>query len=162
KACHFHEEVHPLTHLNPMPSPLWFSRWLVSRWIIYYVIAIGGYLANLVSTGRLTLAPFLMLTLTYDAWLAVVHLRKRFDPHPPWWILGLVCLACVSQFIPVSNTNLSWLPILPTASACLIVARTPRAFGLIMAGVLWLSSSFAFSLDMHGWDINAQLTLLVS
>jgi signal transduction histidine kinase len=115
-----------------------------------------------VSTGHLTLVRFLMLTLTYGAWLTIVHIGKRFEVYPRWWTLALVCLACVSQFIPLSNTNLSWLPILPTVTACLLVARTPRAFGLIVAGILWLSSSFAFSLNMHGWDINAQLTLLVS
>jgi signal transduction histidine kinase len=74
----------------------------------------------------------------------------------------LICLACASQFIPLGNTNLNWLPILTTATACLIVVTTPRYVGLSAAVILWLSSSLAFSLRMQAWDLNTQLTLLVS
>jgi signal transduction histidine kinase len=151
-----------MTHMNSMPSPLWFSRWVVRRWSIYYAVAGGGYLANVVSTGNLTLVRFLMLTVIYGAWLGIVHIGKRFDTPPRWWALALVGLACASQFIPLSNTNLNWLPILPTTTACLLIATIPRAVGLVAAGGLWLSSSLAFILNMHGWDLNTQLTLLVT
>src|SRR5271166_1141682 len=107
-----------MTHMHPMPAPLWFSRWVVRRWVIYDVIAGGSYLANVVSTGHLTLVRFLMLTVTYGAWLGIIHIGKRLNTHPLWWVLALVCLACASQFIPLSNTNLNWLPILPTTTAC--------------------------------------------
>jgi signal transduction histidine kinase len=154
---------------NPDPSPLWFSRRVARRWVIYDVVAGVGYVANVLSTGHLTLARFLLLTTTYGAWLGIIHLGRWLGvvswlgKRPPgWWMLALVCLACASQFIPLSNTNLNWLPILPTTTACLIVATAPRYVGLIAAGVLWLSSSLAFSLTMHQWDLNSQMTLLVS
>lgn len=151
------------------PTPLWLSRRSVRRWVIYDVVVGVGYLANLLSTGHLTLVRFLLLTVIYGAWLVVFHLGRRLGvgigrgQQPPlWWAMSLISLACASQFIPLANTNLNWLPILTTTTACLIVATTPRYFGLIAAGVLWLSSSLAFSLRMQAWDLNTQLTLLVS
>ena len=156
-----HIQAQMTTH--PETSPLWFSRWVVRRWVIYYVIVGVAYLANVVSTGHLTLIHFLLLTVMFGAWLLIFHLGRRLGKRPPlWWICTLSCLACASQFIPQSSTNLNWLPILPTTTACLIVAITPRHLGLIAAGALWLSSSLAFSLSMHYWDLNTQLTLLVS
>ena len=130
--------------------------------MIYTAIGCVGYLAN-VSTGQLTLIRFLLLTVIYGAWLGLIQLARRLGERLPlWWIGALFCLACGSQFIALSTTNLNWLPILPTATACLIVAITPRALGLMAAGVLWLSSSLAFSLSQQGWDVNSQLTVLVS
>lgn len=151
------------------PAPLWLSRRGTRRWVIYHIVVVVGYLANVLSTGQLTLPRILLLTLIYGAWLVVFHLGKRPDvgngsgEQPPlWWIMSLIGLACASQFIPLGNTNLNWLPILTTTTACLMVVTTPRYFGLMAAGVLWLSSSLAFSLRMQAWDLNTQLTLLVS
>lgn len=151
------------------PAPLWLSRRMARRWGIYDVVVGVGYLANLLGTGQLTLVRFLLLTVIYGAWLVVLHLGRRAgvgngsgQQPPHWWTMSLICLACASQFIPMANTNLNWLPILTTATACLIVVTTPRAFSLVAAVILWLSSSLAFSLRMQAWDLNTQLTLLVS
>lgn len=151
------------------PAPLWRSRWKVRRWVIYDVVVGVGYLANLLSAGQLTPTRFLLVTVIYGAWLGIFHLGKPLGAGignrqrtPLWWPISLIALACASQFIPLANTNLSWLPILTTATACLIVATTPRYFGLIAAVILWLSSSLAFSLRLQAWDLNTQLTLLVS
>jgi signal transduction histidine kinase len=116
------------------------------------------------TTERLTLVSFLLLTITYGAWLAIVHMGGRLDERPPrwWWFIGLFGLACASQYIALSSTSLAWLPILTTMTACLLTGITPRALSLLAAGGLWLSSSLAFALNMHGWDLSAQLTLLLS
>jgi signal transduction histidine kinase len=148
---------------NSMPSPLWFYRWGVHRQILYYLIAGVAYLANVLSTGQLTPVRFLLLTMTYGAWMGIFHIGRRNGGRLRfWWICALFCLACMSQFIPLSNTNLDWLPILPTATACLIVAIIPSYLGLIAAGMLYLSSSLAFAFNMHIWDLNSQMTLLFS
>jgi len=151
------------------PAPLRISRRRVRRWGIYDIVVGVGYLANLLGTGQLTLTRFLLLTVIYGAWLVVLHLGMRLgvgngsgEQPPHWWTITLICLACASQFIPLGNTNLNWLPILTTATACLIVVTTPRYVGLSAAVILWLSSSLAFSLRMQAWDLNTQLTLLVS
>lgn len=149
----------------PEPSSLRFSRFshrVVRRWIVYFIIG-GGYLARVLSTGRLTLVGFLLLTATYGAWLVVFHLWGRRGEHPRLWgLFVLFCLACASQFLPLSNMDTNWLSILPAATACLVIANGPRYLGLIASGVLWLSSSVAFSLIMRGWDLDAQLILLLS
>lgn len=154
---------------NSAPAPLWLSRWRVRRWVIYYVIVGVGYLANLLSVGQLTLAHFLVLTVIYGAWLGVFHLGIWLgmgvgsgEQPPFWWTISLIGLACASQFIPLANTNLNWLAILTTTTACLIVATTPRYVGLIAAVVLWLSSSLAFTVRLQTWDLNTQLTLLIT
>jgi signal transduction histidine kinase len=151
------------------PAPLRISRRRVRRWGIYDIVVGVGYLANLLGTGQLTLTRFLLLTVIYGAWLVVLHLGMRLgvgngsgEQPPLWWTMSLIGLACASQFIPLGNTNLNWLPILTTATACLIVVTTPRYVGLSAAVILWLSSSLAFSLRMQAWDLNTQLTLLVS
>src|SRR6185437_13409881 len=148
---------------TPTPSALRFSRWVVRRWIVYIVFGIA-YLSRVLTTERLTLVSFLLLTITYGAWLAIVHLGGRLDERPPrrWWFFGLFGLACASQYIALSSTSLAWLPILTTMTACLLTGITPRALSLLAAGGLWLSSSLAFALNMHGWDLSAQLTLLLS
>ncbi|HEX5441763.1 MAG TPA: sensor histidine kinase [Ktedonobacterales bacterium] len=158
-----------MTTTSVESTPLWLSRWRVRRWAIYDVIVGVGYLANLLSAGQLTLAHFLVLTVIYGAWLGVFHLGiwlgmgigSRGQP-PLWWTISLISLACASQFIPLANTNLNWLAILTTVTACLIVATTSRYVGLIAAVVLWLSSSLAFSLRLQAWDLNTQLTLLIT
>jgi signal transduction histidine kinase len=148
---------------TPTPSALQFSRWGVRRWIVYFVFAIA-YLSRVLTTERLTLVSFLLLTMTYGAWLVVFHVGGRLDERPPhwWWFVGLFGLACASQYIALSETNLAWLPILTTMTACLLTGIPSRALSLLAAGGLWLSSSLAFALIMHGWDVNAQLTLLLS
>ena len=148
---------------TPTPSALRFSRWVVRRWIVYIVFGIA-YLSRVLTTERLTLVSFLLLTITYGAWLAIVHLGGRLDERTPrwWWFFGLFGLACASQYIALSSTSLAWLPILTTMTACLLTGITPRALSLLAAGGLWLSSSLAFALNMHGWDLSAQLTLLLS
>jgi signal transduction histidine kinase len=148
---------------TPTPSALRFSRWVVRRWIVYIVFGIA-YLSRVLTTERLTLVSFLLLTITYGAWLAIVHLGGRLDERTPrwWWFFGLFGLACASQYIALSSTSLAWLPILTTMTACLLTGITPRALSLLAAGGLWLSSSLAFALNMHSWDLSAQLTLLLS
>jgi signal transduction histidine kinase len=145
------------------PSRLWLSRWVVRRWIVYFVLGIA-YFSRILTTGQLTLVLFLLLTAVYGAWLVIVYLGRQLDERPPrwWWFLALFGLACASQFIALPVTNLAWLPILTTTTACLMVGITPRFLSLGAAGGLWLSSSLAFALSMHGWDLNAQLTLLLS
>jgi signal transduction histidine kinase len=140
----------------------WFSRWVVRRWIVYCIV-VGDYLARVLSTGRLTLVDFLLLTAMYGAWLVIFRPLGWPDKHPPLWrLFALVCLACATQFLPLSSLDLNWLPILPTATACLVIANSSRYLGLIASGVLWLSSSLAFILIMRGWDLAAQLILLLT
>jgi signal transduction histidine kinase len=148
---------------TPTPSALQFSRWGVRRWIVYFVFAIA-YLSRVLTTERLTLVSFLLLTVTYGAWLVVFHVGGWFDERPPlwWWFVGLFGLACASQYIALSETSLAWLPILTTMTACLMTGIPSRALSLLAAGGLWLSSSLALVLIMHGWDLSAQLTLLLS
>ncbi|HEX6779377.1 MAG TPA: sensor histidine kinase [Ktedonobacterales bacterium] len=145
------------------PSHLWASRWVVRLRIVYVVLGIA-YLSRVVTTGRLALADFLLLTVIYGAWLVVFRLGRHLDERPPsrGWYLALCGVACASQFIALSGANLSWFPILTTMTACLVTGISPRYLSLIACGGLWLSSSLAFALSMHGWDLNAQLTLLLS
>lgn len=167
-ARFFHEQGASMTYLQasmtttPEPPALWLSRRDVRRWIVFFIVCVG-YLANVLSAGHLTLVRLLLLTVTYGAWLGIYHQWGWLGVYSPfWWFLSLLSLACASQFIPLSSTNLNWLPILPTTTACLVTAITPRYLGLVASGVLWLSSSLAFSFNMQGWDLNTQLTLLVS
>ena len=156
----------------PASSPLWISRWAVRRWIVYFVLGIA-YLSRILTTGHLTVISFLLLTATYGAWLVVFHhdtwpvifhLGRQLDERPPrwWWFGALFGLACASQFIALSSSNPAWLPILTTTTACLMTGITPRYLSLVASAGLWLSSSLAFAIIMHGWDLNAQLTLLLS
>lgn len=154
-------------HMKDAPEPptlrlSWFSRWVVRRWIVYCVVA-GDYLARVLSTRRLALVDFLLLTALYGAWLVAFYPWGWPDKHPSLWrVFALVCLACSTQFLPLSNLDLNWLPILPTVTACLVIANSSRYLGLIASGVLWLSSSLAFVLFTPGWDTDAQLMLLLS
>lgn len=145
------------------PSRLWVSRWVVRRWIVYFVLGIA-YLSRVLTTAHLTQIGFLLLTVTYGAWLVISYLGGSLDEHPPrgWRCCALFALACASQFIALSSTSLAWLPILTTTTACLMTGITPRYLSLVATGGLWLSSSLAFAVIMHGWDLNAQLTLLLS
>src|SRR5262249_14170584 len=58
--------------------------------------------------------------------------------------------------------NLNWLPILTTTTACLLVAITPRYFGLIAAGIPLLRFRPPVFVNFHGGGLHAHLTLLVS
>src|SRR6266567_5235 len=115
----------------PMPFGL-FLQWTVD------CVAWVGYLFGLFLVQR-TLLSFLLLTGTYGAWLVIYHTGRRRAPL--WWSLALFCLACTSLFIPLPSTNVYWLPILPTMTACLMTTIKPRSLGLIAAGTLWLSTS---------------------
>jgi signal transduction histidine kinase len=123
-----------------------------------YCVAGVGYLFGLFLVQR-TLVSFLLLTGIYGAWLLLYHTGRRRS-HPGWG-LALFCLACASLFIPLPSTNLYWLPILPTMTACLMTTK-PRFFGLLAAGLLWLSTSLALSLLTRQWDIGSQVILLIS
>jgi signal transduction histidine kinase len=147
----------------PAPSHLWISQWVVRRRIVYFVVVLA-YLSRVLTTQQQTLVRLLLLTALYGAWLLIFHLGGWLDHRQPrwWWFFALFGLACASQFIALSSTNLAWLPILPTTAACLMMGITPRYLGLMASGGLWLSSSLAFAVIMQGWDPNAQLTLLLS
>jgi signal transduction histidine kinase len=142
-------------------TPSLFRR---TRWIAI-ILAGVGYLSSVLSAEQFSLARFLLLTVTYGAWLGISWLGifgRLVGRLPRWWFLALLFLACASQYLPLPSTNLNWLPLLPTITACLVTSIIPRYLGLIAAGILWLSSSLAFSLIMHRWDFNAQLILLLS
>lgn len=158
-----HVQMNTASAPSPAPSPLWISRWDVRWWIVHFVLGIA-YLSRIVTNERLTLVSFLLLTTIYGAWLVIFRLGKPSDEHPlRWWrFCTLVGLASASQFIALASANLTWLPILTTMTACLTIGVTPRYLSLVVPGGLWLSSSLAFALSMHGWDLNAQLTLLLS
>lgn len=158
-----HVQMNTASAPSPAPSPLWISRWDVRWWIVHFVLGIA-YLSRIVTNERLTLVSFLLLTTIYGAWLVIFRLGKPSDEHPlRWWrFCTLVGLASASQFIALASANLTWLPILTTMTACLTIGVTPRYLSLVAPGGLWLSSSLAFALSMHGWDLNAQLTLLLS
>ncbi len=133
-----------------------------SRWLLPLLVGVG-YFSSVFSAEHLSLVRLLLLTVTYSAWLGIFLLGSGTGEQPPlWWFWALFILACASQFLPLPITNLNWLPVLPTITACLMTALTPRYLGLIAAGVLWLSSSVAFSFAMGGWDLNTDLTLLVT
>lgn len=158
-----HVQMNTASAPSPAPSPLWISRWDVRWWIVHFVLGIA-YLSRIVTNERLTLVSFLLLTAVYGAWLVIFRLGKPFDERPlRWWrFCALVGLASASQFTALASANLTWLPILTTMTACLMIGVTPRYLSLVVSGGLWLSSSLAFALSMHGWDLNAQLTLLLS
>ncbi len=146
----------------PEPSSLRLSRFAFRRSVIFFVVGVA-YSANLLTSGPLTLTHFLLFTLTYGAWLVIFSTQRQLTQHLPlWWFGSLAVLACLSQFLYLSTTNLDWLPILTITTACLISGITPRYLGLIVATVLWLSLSLAFTLTLHGWDMDAQLVLLLT
>jgi signal transduction histidine kinase len=135
------------------PKPFgWFLRWAA------YCVAGVGYLFGLFLVQR-TLVSFLLLTGIYGVWLVIYHIGRRHS-HPNW-MLSLFCLACASLFIPLPSSNVYWLPILPTMTASLMTTKS-RWPGLLMAGVLWLSTSLALSLLTGQWDVGGQVILLIS
>jgi signal transduction histidine kinase len=141
-----------------IPSLIWFLRW--GRWIAY-IFACAGYLSGVLSTQHLTLLSLFLLTMIYSAWLVIYWMWFREQAHSGW-LLALFCLACASQFIPLPDTSLYWLPLLPTITASMMTIIKPRFLGLLAAGILWLSSSLAFGLLGHDWDVSSQATLLIS
>ncbi|GCE11812.1 sensor histidine kinase [Tengunoibacter tsumagoiensis] len=139
------------TYLTPATS--WFLRWSA------YCVAGVAYLFGLFLVQR-TLLSLLLLTGIYGVWLVIYHLG-RLRAHPGWF-LALFCVACLSLFIPLPGTNASWLPILPTITACLMMATRPRIFGLLLAALLWLSTSLMLGLLTQQWDAGGQMILLIS
>ncbi|GHO56666.1 sensor histidine kinase [Ktedonobacter robiniae] len=141
-----------IIHTHPIPFG-WFQRSAAS------CVAGIGYLFGLFLVQR-TLVSVLLLTGIYGAWLLIYHLGRR-RAHPGW-LLALFCLACASLFLPLPRTNVYWLPILPTMTACLMMATKPRVLGLLAAGILWLSTSLALGLLTRQWDAGGQMILLIS
>lgn len=136
-----------------MPLAGQFRLWAAS------CVAGVGYLFGLFLVQR-TLLSVLLLTGIYGAWLLIYHIgRQHFHL---WWLLALFCLACASLFIPLPDTNVYWLPILPTTTACLMTTTKPRLLGILAAGALWLSTSLALSLLVGYWDVGGQVILLIS
>ena len=128
------------------------------RWAAYGVAGVG-YLLGLLLVQH-TLLSLLLLTGIYGAWLVVYHTGRRYAP--PCWLCVLFCLTCASLFIPVPSTNVYWLPILPSMTACMMMATKPRFLGLLAAGVLWLSTSLTLGLLTRQWDVGGQAILLLS
>jgi signal transduction histidine kinase len=144
-----HEQI---IQTHPLPSG-WFQRSAAP------CVAGVGYLFGLFLVQR-TLVSFLLLTGIYGAWL-VIYLLGRRRMHPGWW-LALFCLACASLFIPLPETSVYWLPILPTMTACLLITIKPRPLGLGLPCALWLSTGLALSLLTRQWDMGGQVILLIS
>jgi signal transduction histidine kinase len=148
--------------LTPEPTSLRLSRWTIRRLVIFFVVGVA-YVANLLSSWPLSLGQLLLYTLTYGAWLVIFSTQRLLLQRPPlWWFGALALLACLSQFLYLSATNLDWLPMLAITTACLLSGMTPRYLGLGVAVLLWLSSSLAFTLSLHFWDLDAELILLLS
>jgi signal transduction histidine kinase len=131
--------------------------WLL-RWAAYGVAGVG-YLLGLFLVQH-TLLGLLLLTGIYGVWLVVYHTGRRYA-HP-YWLCALFCLACASLFIPTPSTNVYWLPILPSMTACMMMTTRPRFLSLFAAGVLWLSTSLALGLLTRQWDVGSQAILLIS
>jgi signal transduction histidine kinase len=146
------------------PSSLRFSRWAIRRLIIFIVVGIA-YITNLLSSGPITLAHIVLFTLTYGAWLVIFSTQSQMTQQTPlWWFAALAVLACLSQFLYLSTTNfgyLDWLPMLSVITACLLTGVTPRYLGLSGAALLFLSVSLAFTLSLGGWNLDAELVLLL-
>lgn len=143
------------THSRPLSR---FQRWAAS------CVAGIGYLFGLFLVQR-TLLSFLLLTGIYGAWLTIYfviyHVIGRQRAHPGFSTV-LFCVACASLFIPLPATNVYWLPILPTMTACLLTASKPRLLNLPLAGVLWLGTGLATSFFTQRWDAGTQIILLIS
>lgn len=140
-----HEQTHSL------PAN-WFQRSAVSC-----VVGVG-YLFSLFLVQR-TLVSFLLLTGIYGVWLLIYQIGRR-RMHPGWW-QALFCLACASLFIPFPATTVYWLPILPTVTACLLLATIkPRPLGLGLSCALWLGTGFTLSFLTRQWG--DQVILLIS
>ncbi|WP_281276426.1 histidine kinase [Dictyobacter kobayashii] len=130
----------------PLPEPraIWTTKRVVSK-------ALAATMVPRIQTAGVTI---------YGAWLLIYHIGRRRS-HP-WWLLALFCLACASLLIPLPSTNVYWLPILPTTTACLMTATRSRLPGALAAGALWLSTSLALSLLTRQWYIGGQVILLIS
>ncbi|EFH81129.1 sensor histidine kinase [Ktedonobacter racemifer] len=137
--------------------PTWFLHFSLS------LLACVGYLFSLFETAHTTLASFLLLTVTYGAWLVIFHLGKLSDGNPRRsWLLVLFCLACVSPLLSLLGPRSDWLWLLPVLTTTLMAALRPRVLGLSAAFVLWLSSSLVSTLiEQHG-DVSSQVTLLLT
>lgn len=142
-----------IIQIRPTPAFNSFMRWATS------VVAGIGYLFGLFLVQR-TPISFLLLTGIFGSWLLIYHVgRQRAYPR---WTLALFCLACASLFIPVPSTNVYWLPILPTMTACVVTTTRRRWLGLLLAVALWLCTSLAFYLITRQMDIGGLVILLIS
>lgn len=131
----------------------WFFRWAA------YCVASVGYVFGLFLVQH-TLVSWLLLTVIYGAWLVTYHVGKQRGLLS--WLLVLFCLACASLFLSLPSANAYWLPILPTMTACMLVAAKPRFLGLLASGILWLGTGLALALLAHQWDAGSQVILLIS
>lgn len=137
--------------------PTWFLHFSLS------LLACVGYLFSLSGTAHTTLASFLLLTVTYGAWLVIFHLGKLSDGNPRRsWLLVLFCLACVSPLLSLLSLRSNWLWLLPALTTTLMAALRPRVLGLSAAFVLWLSSSLVSTLIAQHGDLSSQVTLLLT
>ena len=151
----------PIIDLRLMALPGRLLRWV--PWVAYAGAGVG-YLSGVLTTPHLTLLSFFLLTATYGAWVALIAIgiwQFKLIFHPGW-VLGLFCLACASQFIPLPGTNASWLPLLPVMTAGAMAAIKPRALGLFGTGVLCIASSLAIRRVVPDWDVSSQVGLLLS
>ena len=151
----------PIIDLRLMALPGRLLRWV--PWVAYAGAGVG-YLSGVLTTPQLSLLSLLLLTATYGAWVALIAIgiwQFKLIFHPGW-VLGLFCLACASQFIPLPGTNASWLPLLPVMTAGAMAAIKPRALGLFGTGVLCLASSLAIRRIVPDWDVSSQVGLLIS
>jgi signal transduction histidine kinase len=151
----------PIIDLRLMALPGRLLRW--APWAAY-AGAVAGYLSGVLSTPHLTLLSLLLLTATYGGWLALLRIgiwRVKLIFHPAW-VLGLFCLACASQFIPLPGTNTDWLPLLPVMMTGAMAAIKPRYLGLLGAGILCLCSYLAVYRIVGDWNISDQVDFLLS
>lgn len=138
-------------------SKRWFFRWVASG-----VVGVS-YFFSLLSTKDPTLSGVLLLTGTYGAWLGIFLTKKWFDErNHPRWLLALFCLACIAPFIPTPHTNMYWRLLLPAMTTTLLVTIKPRSLSLLLACIIWLSSSLVYSLITRHWDGGSQVIILLS
>jgi signal transduction histidine kinase len=151
----------PIIDLQRMPLPGRLLRW--APWAAYAGAGVG-YLSGVLTTPHLTLLSLLLLTGIYGAWVALLQVgiwRVKLIFHPGW-VLGLFCLACASQFIPLPGTNTDWLPLLPVMMTGAMAAIKPRYLGLLGAGILCLCSYLAIYRIVGDWNISDQVDFLLS
>ncbi|GHO89474.1 sensor histidine kinase [Dictyobacter formicarum] len=128
-----------------------------------YLFACVGYLFSLFGIVHMTLASFLLLTVTYGAWLVIFHLGKLSAGNPRRsWLLVLFCLACASPLLSLLGLRSDWLWLLPVLTTTFMAALRPRVLGLSAAFVLWLSSSLVSTLIAQHGDVSSQVTLLLT
>lgn len=142
---------------QPMPMQGWYLRW--TPWVASGFACVG-YLSGILTTRPLSLGSALLLTGIYGAWLVIYQIvQRRFEIG---WLLALFCLAGASQCIPLSATNVYWLPVLPIITVCLMTAIRPRYLGLGLSCILFLSAYLALRRITPGWDVSGQGLFLLA